>query len=161
MGLTENGLITEVIFKAFHRELLGQSRDEDNLVKQYVAIERKWDLQSENIATTDTLRGTYIPVDLEDCWRALNYDWSEDAKSWVTKQTQQDFTVGQHFGAGLWMRNNWGLWAGSRLARYFKQKGIVHPDNMSRIILSTYYQHLKGEEVDIEGLFRATVEDNR
>ena len=44
-----------------------------------------------------------------------------------------------HFGPGMWMRNNWGLRRGSRLAKYFNDIGIRHPDDMSGIILRTFW----------------------
>ena len=44
----------------------------------------------------------------------------------------------------MWLRNNWGLWSGSRLERYFYARGVYHPDNMSGAILEYYYDYLHG-----------------
>jgi len=44
----------------------------------------------------------------------------------------------------MWLRNNWGLWGGSRLQQYFFEKEIKDPDRMSSIILSHYYNYLQG-----------------
>ncbi len=159
-GLTENGLILEVILRAYKRSLLGHEQKLEQLRNKYAAIEKRWDEQTANIATTDTLRGVYVPTDLEDCWRFLDQEWSEQTKKWALEKSENDFSVSQHFGSGLWMRNSWGLWAGSRLAKYFNENGIEHPDNMSSIIVRTYYRHLKGEEIDIEQLFKNIIEDN-
>lgn len=49
-------------------------------------------------------------------------------------------------GLGMWMRNNWRLWAGSRLQKYFLVRGIRHPDDMSGVILEYYYDWLKGQK---------------
>ena len=49
-----------------------------------------------------------------------------------------------HFGFGMYLRNNWGLWGGSRLQKYFFDRGISHPDNMSGIILKHYYDWTHG-----------------
>lgn len=46
----------------------------------------------------------------------------------------------------MWIRNNWGLWGGSRLQKYFTDKGIHHPDNMSHVILVHYYDWLLGSK---------------
>ncbi len=159
-GLTESGLILEVILRAYKRSLLGQDQELEILKNKYAAIEDRWDKQTANVASTDTLRGVYVPIDLEDCWRYLDQEWSEETKKLALEKSEDDFSVGQHFGLGLWMRNSWGLWAGSRLARYFNENGIEHPDNMSSIIVRTYYQHLRGEEIDIEELFKNIIEDN-
>jgi hypothetical protein len=45
----------------------------------------------------------------------------------------------------MWIRNNWGLWKGSRLSEYFNNIGIYHPDDMSGIILDTFWCHLNGK----------------
>jgi hypothetical protein len=44
------------------------------------------------------------------------------------------------------MRNNWGLWSSSRLQKYFTDKGVMHPDDMSSVILFFYYDWLKGKK---------------
>jgi hypothetical protein len=48
------------------------------------------------------------------------------------------------------MRNNWNLWTKSRLKRYFNRKGIYHPDDMSGIILKSYYRHLNDIDIDLK-----------
>jgi hypothetical protein len=45
------------------------------------------------------------------------------------------------------MRNNWGLWRGSRLSKYFNSLGIFHPDDMSGIILTGYCRQLNGLDI--------------
>jgi hypothetical protein len=47
-----------------------------------------------------------------------------------------------HLGLGMWMRNNWGLWGGSRLYKYFHDKGVTDPEDMSSIVLFYYYDWL-------------------
>ena len=42
----------------------------------------------------------------------------------------------------MWLRNNWGLWGGSRLQKYMLERKIQHPDSMSAIILEFYYDWL-------------------
>ena len=46
------------------------------------------------------------------------------------------------FGFGIWIRNNWGFWGNSDLKKYFVKNGITHPDIISGIILSEYYNYL-------------------
>ncbi len=53
-------------------------------------------------------------------------------------------------GLGMWMRNNWGLWRGKELAIYFNSIGIYHPDDMSGIILTSYYRELYGKDWEVE-----------
>lgn len=56
-----------------------------------------------------------------------------------------------HFGLGKWIRNNWGLWGGSKLQEWFHEKGIRHADDMSGIILETVKREIRGEDWDIAG----------
>ena len=50
-----------------------------------------------------------------------------------------------HHGLGMYLRNNWGLWKGSRLQNYFSERGVYHPDSMSGIILDYYHDWLNGK----------------
>ena len=49
-GLTENGLILEVILRAYKRSLLGQDQELEILKNKYAAIEERWDKQTANVA---------------------------------------------------------------------------------------------------------------
>ena len=61
--------------------------------------------------------------------------------------SETEFTASAHFGMGLWIRNNWRLWSGSRLLKYFNELGIHHPDDMSSIILISYYRKLHNQDI--------------
>ena len=56
-----------------------------------------------------------------------------------------------HHGLGMWIRNNWGLWRNSKLKRYFLDRGILHPDEMSSIILSSYHRYLNNNQTGLDG----------
>ena len=90
----------------------------------------------------------YIPKDLDDCFvelsRMLHPSFVEKLK------TADETPTDQHFGLGLWMRNNWRLWGDGRLIDYFYRIGIFHPDDMSAIILQSYVRHLKDEPLRLE-----------
>ena len=48
------------------------------------------------------------------------------------------------------MRNNWALWKGSELSRWFNEKGIHHPDDMSGIIFDSFWRHLNNQPLKLE-----------
>lgn len=48
------------------------------------------------------------------------------------------------------MRKYWGMWKGSRLAEYFNRHDIRHPDDMSTIILTSFWRHLNNEPIEFE-----------
>jgi len=103
----------------------------------------------ENFAA-DSLSGVYIPKDLEDCFKKIDSFWSDSTKFKVKNWTEDEFSSNAHFGFGMWMRNNWQLWGGSRLSKYFNGKGIYHPDDMSGIILDSYHRYLTGKDINLQ-----------
>jgi hypothetical protein len=93
--------------------------------------------------------GVYVPKDLDEALVELKQMLDPSVLS-EFKQGKEAELVKYHFGLGMWMRNNWGLWTGSRLADYFRSLGIVHPDDMSGIIITSFYRHLKGKPVKLD-----------
>jgi hypothetical protein len=98
----------------------------------------------------DTIDGGYIPKNLEDCFLEIDKMLNDSLKTEFKKISEDDFTGKTHFGLGIWMRNNWSLWGSSRLSRYFNEKEIYHPDDMSGIILTSYHRKLTNKNIDLE-----------
>ncbi|QIA08837.1 DUF6794 domain-containing protein [Draconibacterium halophilum] len=103
-----------------------------------------------DIYSSDSINGIYIPKDLNDCFIQIDGFWNDSIKTKVQSWTENEFCGNAHLGFGMWMRNNWGLWSGSRLQVYFKDKGIYHPDDMSGIILTSYHRYLTGKDVELK-----------
>lgn len=80
----------------------------------------------------DTIEGFYIPESLRDSHLVLDTMLNDSIKVLISNGEES------HFGIGRYLRNNWGLWSGSRLKCYFELQGIAHPDQMSGIIIYTY-----------------------
>jgi hypothetical protein len=95
--------------------------------------------------------GVYIPKDLQDALRELDHMLPAEAKDKMKISYEQE-GFGYHFGLGMWLRNNWGLWHGSRLAKHFNKLGVKHPDDISGIILDCYWRYLNGKPLDTEQL---------
>ncbi len=88
---------------------------------------------------TDSINGIYIPVDEVDACVQLDKMLNDSTKVQII-ELGDDFAAAAHFSMGMWIRNNWGLWKGSRLQTYLVEKGFHDPDDMSHYIL-TYYQN--------------------
>ena len=67
------------------------------------------------------------------------------------KNSAEDEMGCYHFGLGLWMRNYWGLWKGGLLKDWFGALGIHHADDISGIILVSFWRKLNGKALDLEG----------
>ena len=96
--------------------------------------------------TLDTVNGIYIPKNLGDCFLELDKLLTEIDKKEMLALPKKDDMILYHMGLGMWMRNNWGLWGGSRLQKYFTDKGVGHPDEMSSVILFYYFDWLHGKK---------------
>ena len=102
-------------------------------------------------ATSKT--GYYIPRDLNDALVELDRIIGTKGHDDVMGTTEKGM-IEYHHGLSTWLRNNWGLWGGSRLSEYFHQLGIRHPDDMSGIIFDSYWRKLHGRPIDLEGQVR-------
>ena len=92
----------------------------------------------------------YKPVNLEEAVNQLTKILPDTTKQKILAMTEDEFLAGSHFGLGMWIRNNWRLWRGGKLANEFKSKGIFHPDDMSGIILKCYYKQLHNQDWELE-----------
>lgn len=90
------------------------------------------------------------PTNLEECFSALDKLIAPKEIENIKNSTDEKYMVGFHMGLGMWMRNNWGLWHGSKLKDYFMDLGIDHADDMSGIILDSYWRHLHNQPLNIE-----------
>lgn len=91
----------------------------------------------------------YVPADLEDSFRELQKMLHPDLLREMKEKPEKEMAM-HHRGLGMWMRNNWGLWAGSRLAEYFNGMGVFHPDDMSGIILDSFWRRLNSRPLELE-----------
>lgn len=92
----------------------------------------------------------YKPKRLDEAVLQLEKIQHDTTKQKILAMTEEQFLGGSHMGIGMWVRNNWGLWKGGALAKHFNSIGIFHPDDMSGIILTSYYRHLHGQNREIE-----------
>ncbi|WP_282016573.1 DUF6794 domain-containing protein [Marinifilum flexuosum] len=149
-GISNNKHQQSIILIAFKKSLIGVNVNEIEIIEPFKKIENNWANEDLVRYTTDTIRGVYIPKDLEDCFRRINEFWADSTKTEIKSWTEDEFTGRTHIGFGRWMRNNWQLWGGSRLSKYFNEKGVSHPDDMTGIILDSYHRHLNGKEIALE-----------
>lgn len=95
------------------------------------------------------IEGNYIPRNLNEAIYEIDKKVSDSTKNSIKQMSENDFATESHFGTGKGIRNDWNLWRKSRLARYFNKKGIYHPDDMSSIILRSYYRKTTKKEINL------------
>ncbi len=140
----------QVLLSSFKYYLINGKLDEKKILLPYIEKSKRYAYEDENRKTIDTLRGVYIPKDLDDCFKQLNVLIIDFDKNIIKVVKEEELISNYHFGLGMWLRNNWQLWGGSRLSYYFNDMGIYHPDDISGIILTSYHRQLKGEDIKLE-----------
>lgn len=123
-------------------------RKTDNAIARYEKQEenRENGKELEKRMTLETINGVYIPRDLGECLVELDKLLTEIDKKEMRALARREDMISYHLGLGMWIRNNWGLWGGSRLQKYFRERGINHPDEMSSVVLYHYYDWLSGKK---------------
>lgn len=143
-----------VILIAFKDQLLGIPVNEKEISKSYQTIEARWNKEDKVRSTTDTLRGHYIPKDIEDCFKRLDRMFKDSDKVKAKAMTEDEFTGEYYMGLGFRLMGWWWLGGGSRISVYFNKLGVTNNESMAGIILDSYYRHLKGKPIDLEGLVK-------
>lgn len=117
-----------------------------------LAAQNKVSYQRDYRYLVDRIDGIYIPEDITEAIDSLDTILSIEDKRYIADSLSlSGFLATSHFGIGMWIRNNWGLWSGSRLERYFRDKEVFHPDDISGEILKAYYKKkIQGLEYSVE-----------
>jgi len=92
----------------------------------------------------------YIPKNVEQCFEEINKIWDEDTKALIKQDSEKEFLSNTHNRIGPWMRNNWELWSTSQLSGYFNSIGIKDADDMSSVILCSYYRNIFGRNIELK-----------
>jgi hypothetical protein len=86
-----------------------------------------------------------IPESLDDAVTVLYNFLTDEAKDQIRKKMPN-----VHFGSGMQVRNNWGLWQGSVLAKWFNERGIFHADDMSGLIFTALEKKVREENFNFD-----------
>lgn len=99
----------------------------------------------------ERIDGIYIPENLYDCMLELDKTLDFEMKNKL-KGAKDSFDFNDHMGGlGMWIRNKWGINGGSRLLKYFNDRGGIGNreygrDIISGIIISTYIKWVNGDK---------------
>jgi hypothetical protein len=92
----------------------------------------------------------HVPQNLDEAIQQLDLIYHDTIKNAIYNMSEDEFLANSHFSTDMWIRNNWGLWKGKKLSKYFNKLEIYHPDDMSSIILRCYHRHLHGKPCELE-----------
>jgi hypothetical protein len=68
--------------------------------------------------------------------------------------SETDVTIDLQDTLGRWMRDRWGLWTSSPLAEHLRARGLDHADDMSGVILTSFWRRLHFQPLRVEAQVR-------
>jgi len=107
----------------------------------------------------------HVPNTLDEAIEILT-EYFKDHISEIRNMSESEFSGSVHMGAGMGIRNAWNLWwydghpydgdggwpeEKPKLTEYFNSIGIYHGDDLSGIIMSSFYRSVAGKNRDLEG----------
>ncbi len=101
------------------------------------------ELQVESESTQNREK---IPTMLSEAHGKLEGMLSAEELAKIDAMSSEDDMVAYHMGLGARLRNTWGLWQGSALAQHLQELGFNHPDDMSAVILGTFWCKRHGQD---------------
>lgn len=90
------------------------------------------------------------PRTLEEAHLKLEKIFSKDDLADIDAMKSERDMARYHLGLGMGMRNSWGLWGGGPLAQHMNKLGFHHPDDMSGVILATFWCKRHQEDFRLE-----------
>lgn len=80
------------------------------------------------------------PASIEAAVRLLQSMVPPEELVKITQMEEGDL-IGLHFGLGMWIRNNFGLWKGNKAL--LLETGKRHPDDASEVIITALWRTLR------------------
>ncbi len=78
-----------------------------------------------------------IPKTVDEAVKTLAKIVSKEDRDYIL----ENGAISVHDSLGRWIRNEWGLWTGSKLKNELKKKGFEHPDDMSNYIIEEFIEY--------------------
>ena len=112
-------------------------------------------LKQDDYASMYLYTGDYertdLPETLEECYVMLDEILDPEDIQYLRNATDEDLAM-QHFGLGLWIRNNWLYPTQSKLAELLFENGVSDIDSMSSLILRGYVAYLNGQPCGLKDM---------
>jgi hypothetical protein len=87
-----------------------------------------------------------IPTTLDEAHLQLERELPKEELAKIDAMKSEDQMIEYHMGLGMGLRNTWGLWKGGPLAKHMNALGFFHPDDMSGVILETFWCKRHGKD---------------
>lgn len=146
----ENDFLPKEVEKQYFRYFFGGFRNANDSIAQIetdLAKEKRKE-EFEKRKTLDSINGIYIPKNLGESILQLDSILNFKSKKEIKEiKNEQLFNI--HLSPlPMWIRNNWGINGGSRLLKYFNERGYKNKNDISATIIKQYQKWLL-EEKDV------------
>jgi hypothetical protein len=106
----------------------------------------------------------YKPKNLEEAIHQLDIMFPDTTKKQIKLMTEDEFIGKTHFTTGMYIRNYWLydrylfslIVLRSELRDTLTNLGLFHNDDMSGLILRSFYRYLTDQELDVKGQIKET-----
>lgn len=108
--------------------------------------------QRPQVAPAEAPTEFEAPTDLKGAFDRLDHTLSPAQRAQLLDApTEKGAVALAHHGLGTWMRNEWGLWSGEGpLHDYFAELGLWHAEDMSGVILASYWRYHHGLPLEVD-----------
>ena len=90
------------------------------------------------------MKNNTIPTTLRQAFKMLDAMLSDEEKTNALAQSRSEFALNEHFGLGVWIRNNWIYGDEKGIGIFAKEECLFrHPDSLSSDFLERYHDHLR------------------
>jgi hypothetical protein len=93
---------------------------------------------------------TGVPNTLEDAFASLDSSLKPDQKLAFMQRQERQAVIEAHFAVGLYIRNEWLRTGKSSLVGTLQSVGARSYDDMSAMILTSYWRHLHGVKIALK-----------
>lgn len=92
----------------------------------------------------------WVPRNLDDAHEQLERLLPKEELERIDAMKSEDEMIRYQRNLGQTLRNEWGLWKGSRLSQAMNQLGFRHPDDSSGVILETFWAKRHNQDFRLE-----------
>lgn len=115
-----------------------------------VAVSTSAFANDEALRKQEALEASCNSKTILEALECLHSSLSKEDHDKVVNGSYDDLAM-YHFGWGMGIRNSWDLWSGSTpIAQHFNEIGIFHPDDMSGIIIDSYWLHYNDCDLQLD-----------
>jgi uncharacterized protein DUF6794 len=91
----------------------------------------------------------HIPNTLEEAYLSLDASLKPENRLAFMQRPEREAVMEAHYAVGLYIRNQWLRSGKSALVKLLHEKGAQSFDDMSSMILHSYWRHLNGKPIQL------------